>query len=107
MNRLTFSTLALAGLAACATPPGSIAPVPMFGAFDALPCQAAADRLAQTEARLAADVAAQRDTVGADFVGVAFLGMPIGSMTGGDREAAIAVARGEVLALEARLRGCR
>jgi hypothetical protein len=105
--RLTFSTLALAGLAACASSPGSIAPVPMFGAFDAVPCTEAAAQLAQASAVLAAAEQAQRDTVGADFVGVVLLGLPLGSLSGGDREAEIAVTRGQVLALEARLRGCR
>lgn len=106
MTRL-LAPLALATLAACASAPESIAPVPMFGAFDNMGCQTAADELAATRATLAAAEQAQRDTVGADALGVFLLGLPLGSLSGGDREAQIAVERGRVLALDARLRGCR
>lgn len=42
----------------------------------------------------------QNETVAGDAVGVLMLGVPMGSATGGDQEAAIAIAKGKVTALE-------
>lgn len=106
MTRLSV-LLALPLVAACAADPATIAPAPMAGAFAGLPCAEVAQRLVEVRARLAAAEAAQAQTAGADALGVFLIGLPIGSLGGGDRAAEIAVARGEVLALEARAGACR
>lgn len=70
-------------LSACATPPGRIEPVKNSG-----PCTP------EDKARLAALTKQQDKTAGRDALGVFLIGLPLGSMGGGDNEAEIALLKG-------------
>lgn len=106
MHRLTFLAAA-AALAGCAQGPDSIAPITMpQGAYSTMSCsQAAAERQASAE-RLAALEAKQRSAVAGDAVGVLLIGVPVSSLTGGDKAGIIAVEKGRVLSLDSVLAGC-
>lgn len=107
MNPRCLLPLLLAGaLAACARGPDAIAPVALGPAFQSTPCSDARALLAQERAQLASMAQSQRSAQMGDALGVFLLGVPVSSLTGGDREGAIATSKGKVLALEARLTGC-
>jgi hypothetical protein len=55
---------------------------------------------------LASLSAAQQSAVTGDAVGVFLIGVPMSSLSGGDKEGAIAASKGKILALEARLVTC-
>lgn len=111
MNRLTLTlTIAALALAACATPPESVAPAPLAGA-EAAQIARLSCRDAEAERRKALTLAAsledaQRAAAEADALAVFLVGLPVASMTGGDRADALAAARGHVAALDARLARC-
>lgn len=94
-------------LGACAKSPESIVPVSMPGGmYDHLTCeQARAERLRLGEI-LAALETQQRSAATGDAVGVFLIGVPVSSLTGGDRAGLIAAERGKVLVLDARLGRC-
>lgn len=94
-------------IAACAQSPNAIAPVSMAGAFDATPCQQAADMLAAERQTLAALESKQRSAVTGDAIGVFLIGVPVSSLSGGDVAGHIGASKGKVMALEARVAGCR
>ena len=48
----------------------------------------------------------QRSAVAGDAVGVFLIGVPMSSLTGGDKAGEIATAKGKMNALEARLLSC-
>jgi hypothetical protein len=56
---------------------------------------------------LATREAAQRSAVTGDALGVFLIGVPMSSLSGGDKAGQIGASKGKVLALEARLAGCR
>lgn len=105
MRTIAAFTVA-ASLAACAQSPDAIAPVSMSGAFDGLSCQRAAAELTAERMTLASLESAQRGAVAGDALGVFFVGVPISSLTGGDKAGLIAASKGRVIALENRLRAC-
>lgn len=72
-----------ASLAACATPPGRIKAVENPGACTA-----------EDKARLQALTAQQNKTANNDALGVFLIGLPLGSMSGGDAETEIALLKG-------------
>lgn len=98
--------LATAALAACAKSPDAIAPVSMAGAYENLSCAAANRTLLAERASLDALSAQQRNAATGDALGVFLIGLPVSSLTGSDKEGAIATAKGKILALEARLASC-
>lgn len=93
-------------LAACAQSPDAIAPVSMSGAFDGMSCQAARSALIAERQTLASLDSAQRSAVAGDAVGVLLIGVPVSSLTGGDKAGLIAASKGKVLALETRVAEC-
>jgi hypothetical protein len=97
---------ALVATAACAPSPDSIAPVPMGAAFANITCAEASAMLAAETVTLSNLSAAQSGAATGDAIGVLLIGVPVSSLTGGDRSGEIAAAKGKVLALEARLAGC-
>ncbi|RYD84803.1 MAG: hypothetical protein EOP84_04455 [Verrucomicrobiaceae bacterium] len=105
MKTPMISFLALA-LAACAQSPDAIAPIPMIGAYDNVSCSKANALLSQERKTLTALSAAQKDAVSGDAIGVFLIGVPVSSLSGDDKEGAIAASKGKVLALEARLQSC-
>jgi hypothetical protein len=106
--KITFlpALAATAILAACAQSPDAIAPVSMAGAYDGLSCEAARSALVAERQNLASLSAAQSSAVAGDAVGVFLIGVPVSSLSGGDKEGLIAVSKGKVLALETRLVRC-
>ena len=94
------------GLAACAKAPSSIAPVSMAGAYDKVSCKKASTMLEQERATLAALESQQKSARTGDAIGVFLILVPVSSLTGADREGAIATSKGKVLALESRVMEC-
>lgn len=109
MVRLLPLSLLLSGLllAACAKAPGSVAPIPMpNGMFAQMSCE-------QTRAEHVAGTAAlntlerqQRNAATGDAISVFMLGLPASSLFGGDKSGDLGVAKGKMLALDARLATC-
>lgn len=93
-------------LAACAQSPDSIAPVSMAGAFDTVSCDYARQALLAERQTLASLSSAQSSAVAGDAVGVLLIGVPVSSLTGGDKAGLIAASKGKVMALETRLLRC-
>lgn len=106
MKRIIPSLTAAAALAACAQSPDAIAPVSMAGAFDGMSCQSARSALIAERQTLASLDSAQRSAVAGDAVGVLLIGVPMSSLTGGDKAGLIAASKGKVLALETRIAEC-
>lgn len=102
---LAFAALPL--MAACAASPDSIAPVSLGNAFAGYDCRAAAADLATERQNLAALEGKQRGAVAGDAIGVFLIGVPVSSLTGGNKAGDIGAAKGKILALEARLASCR
>lgn len=105
MKKLALTVAALS-LAACAQSPDSIAPVSMGGAYEGISCQNAGVMLVEERQRLAALEAQQRSAVAGDAVGVFLIGVPMSSLTGGDKSGLIGASKGKVIALENRLLRC-
>jgi Skp family chaperone for outer membrane proteins len=102
--RTTIATFALAAMAGCAQSPDSIAPVSMGNAFAAMDCRQAQAELITERQNLAALSAQQQSAVAGDAIGVFLIGVPMSSLTGGDKAGLIAASKGKINALQAR--GC-
>jgi len=105
-STIGLSLIVALGLAACAKSPASIAPVSMAGAYDNISCKKARNMLEQERQTLAALEAQQKSAQTGDAIGVFLILVPVSSLTGSDREGAIATSKGKVLALEARTQEC-
>jgi hypothetical protein len=97
---------AILALSACAQSPDAIAPVSMAGAFDGVSCSKARNMLIAEQQTLASLSSAQQSAVAGDAVGVFLIGVPMSSLSGGDKAGAISASKGKILALEARLLTC-
>ena len=91
-----IAVFALAALAACAQSPDAIAPVNMGNAFAATACRQAQADLITERQRLAALSAQQQNAVAGDAIGVFLIGVPMASLTGGDKAGLIAASKGRV-----------
>ena len=96
-----LASAALVTLVACAKRPEEIAAVPMdTAAYTGLSCR----QLAQEETRIRGELdalsAAQNSAATSDAMGVFLLGIPWSSMSGNDKEALIAVAKGKLSAID-------
>lgn len=69
-------------------------------------CAHAREALVQERQTLAALSTAQRNAQAGDAVGVFLIGVPMSSLTGGDKAGEIGASKGKVLAFENRLRSC-
>lgn len=108
MFRTILIVTSLAALtAACAKSPDAIAPVSMAGAYDDMTCQRASTTLQMEQQKLASLSAAQSSAVAGDAIGVFLIGVPVSSLSGGDKAGDIAATKGKILALDARLQTCR
>ena len=97
----------LIAVSACAKNPDAIAPVTMSSnAYDRLSCQEAIAQRTRVDSELTTLSAQQRGAVTGDAIGVFLIGVPMSSLTGGDKEGLIAARKGEKLALDARLMNC-
>lgn len=102
MNFTKASALILlcAVVSACAKQPENIAAVPMDTAsYERMSCRSLAAEEAKITAELNALSAAQKSAANSDALGVFLLGIPWSSMSGNDKEALIAVAKGRVDAI--------
>lgn len=107
MKTITILTAALGlGLAACAKSPDAIPPVSMAGAYDSVSCDYARQALMTERQNLASLTSAQNSAVAGDAVGVLLIGVPVSSLTGGDKSGDIGATKGKILALESRLLSC-
>ena len=92
--------LLCAVVSACAKQPENIAAIPMDTViYERMSCRSLAAEEAKTTAELNALSAAQKNAADSDALGVFLLGIPWASMSGNDKEALIAVAKGRVDAI--------
>lgn len=105
-RHITILTAAALALAACAQSPASIPPVSMGAAYDGISCQRAGGERQAAASALAALSSKQQGAVTGDAIGVLLLGVPVASLTGGDVSGQIALEKGKVAALDARLLAC-
>ena len=108
MKITTITSLAAIGLtvAACAQSPDAIAPVSMGNAFAQVPCRQAHAMLTQERQNLAVLSQAQNNAVAGDAIGVFLIGVPMSSLSGGDKAGDIAATKGKIIALEGRMATC-
>jgi len=100
----------LAGaLAGCAKNPDAIAPISMpVNAYGGLSCDQLAVEHRRSSAALAAVSRQQEQAATGDAVGVFLIGVPVSSLSGGDKEGLVALHKGEIVAIEGAMRaqGC-
>ncbi|WP_298623902.1 MULTISPECIES: hypothetical protein [Pseudomonadota] len=106
MHTTIPAILAAGLLAACAQSPNSIAPVPMGSAYAGIDCARAAAERNEAAQSLAALSSKQNGAVAGDAVGVFLIGVPVASLTGGDVSGQIALEKGRIASLDARLMTC-
>jgi hypothetical protein len=96
----------ITAISACAQSPDAIAPVSMGNAFDGVSCATAQSMLNTSRQNLATLSAQQQSAVTGDAIGVFLIGVPVSSLSGGDKEGLIAAEKGKQIALENRLLTC-
>ncbi len=106
MKRVLILGAVVLLVAGCAKQPGAITPVSMGNTYSRIPCGQAKSLYAEEAAKVPALVAAQKNAVAGDAVGVFLVGVPFSSLSGNDREGEIAVTKGKLTALGARLQAC-
>ncbi|SIN99781.1 hypothetical protein SAMN05444722_0057 [Rhodovulum sp. ES.010] len=100
-NFLGAALVATLALGACAKQPDQIAAVEIDDHdYARLSCSQLADRKTRIEQDLTNLSAAQKAAASGDAWGVFLLGLPVSSMSGNDKEAAIAIAKGRLQAIE-------
>ena len=96
--KLVFISIVLAG---CASGAESVAPIALPSSnYKGLSCNETKTSLTQARARQAALSETQNNAQAGDMVGVFFVLLPLGSVFGDDVEGELALAKGEVLALQ-------
>lgn len=109
MNKKIFVALALLPLAACAKRPDAIVPteIPM-AAYSNLDCVGLTRELATEQGKLAALSKQQNNAANGDAFGVFLVGVPMSSLTGGDKEGDISVQKGKVISIQSTMKakGC-
>lgn len=106
MEKLILVGLGLSVISGCAKRPTAIAPTSVGDTFANYSCDEAREEIFKQRQLLANLSATQDSAATADALGVFFTWIPVGSATGGDKEGAIALSKGMVLALENRLSSC-
>lgn len=110
MKRYLFVLAALLAASGCAKGPDAITPMAMpVNAYSGLTCEQLAAEHQRSTTALAAVSAQQKQAVTGDAVGVFLVGVPMSSLTGGDKEGFVAQHKGEVIAVQAaqRYAGCQ
>lgn len=101
MRSIVYPVLAIALLSGCAKRPDAIVPVAMpsetYAGFE---CDQLNKSLITERNTLATLSSAQNSAANADAIGVFLVGVPVASLTDGDKEGLIAVAKGKIQALE-------
>jgi hypothetical protein len=106
MRKIPLAIIGLALTAACAQSPDAIAPVAMGDAYQNVSCSKARTLLSQEKGTLAALSTQQTNAAKGDTIGVLLIGVPVSSVTGGNKAGDIAATKGKVEALTARLLSC-
>ena len=104
MNRnwIIFAALALC---ACAKNPDAIAPIAMpVNAYGGLSCDQLVTEHRRSSSALAAVSQQQKQAATGDAVGVFLIGVPVSSLSGGDKEGLVAQHKGEIVAIEGAMR---
>ena len=78
----------------------------MGDTYQGISCSKASQLLTVERQTLAALSVQQENAVAGDAIGVFLLAIPMSSLSGGDKEGAIATSKGKINALEARLLTC-
>lgn len=110
MNVKTVSLVGALLLSACAKQPDQIAAVEVGAdSYSHYSCKQLASEKTKIGQDLANLSAKQKSAASGDAWGVVLLGLPLSSMSGGDQEALIAVAKGKVQAIDRQIvaKGCR
>lgn len=111
MRRTIYlASLAMLVTAGCAKNPDAIAAISMpVNAYSGLTCGQLESEFQRSNSALQSRSAEQRSAATGDAVGVFLIGVPMSSLTGGDKEGLIAQHKGEVLAIQAsqRQNGCQ
>lgn len=103
---LAALALAMAGVAGCARNPDAIAPIAMPpAAYSGLSCDELAAEHRRSSEALEAVSRDQKQAATGDAVGVFLIGVPVSSLSGGDKEGLVAQHKGEVIAIEGAMRG--
>ena len=88
-------------LASCAQPPSEITPISMpNGAYQSMSCRQLVTERRIVAEDLDANSVKQRQAVAGDAFGVSMLGVPMSSLTGGDKKANIAVDKGKLIQID-------
>ncbi len=106
MKKICAALCGLSIVSACAQQPASIAPVSMGDTYSNVSCSKAAELYKQEAAKVPSLVAAQKQAVTGDALGVFLIGVPMSSLTGGDLEGEIAATKGKLISLAAKLETC-
>lgn len=104
--RIVILAALVAVLSACAQQPNSITPVSVGDAYSGISCKQASKLYNAELVKVPSLVAKQKNAVTGDAVGVFLIGVPVSSLSGDDLEGEIAVTKGKLLALGARLEVC-
>jgi hypothetical protein len=110
MKKLILPAVCLALVAACAKQPDQIAAIDVGGdAYARYSCSQLVAEKTTISQELENLSAKQKTAASGDAWGVFLLGLPLSSMSGGDQEAMIAVAKGKVQAIDRQLvaKNCR
>lgn len=104
MRRAWLAVAAFA-LGACAKNPDAIAPIAMpVNAYFGLTCDQLVTEHQRSSAALAAVSQQQKQAATGDAVGVFLIGVPVSSLSGGDKEGLVAQHKGELVAIEGAMR---
>jgi len=94
-------TLALLVISGCAKRPDAIVPVDIpMAAYENLTCEQIATEIVAENQKLSALSQAQNNAATGDAVGVFLIGVPVSSVSGGDKEGDIAVSKGKLQSLQ-------
>ncbi|MHB0952013.1 MAG: hypothetical protein ACYC10_08790 [Allorhizobium sp.] len=107
MKRLICFAAALEG---CAKRPSAIVPVDIpMAAYTNLECQQLAQEQVKEQTSLAALSKSRNDAANGDAFGVFLIGVPVGSVAGGDKEGDVALSKGKVQAIQSAMmsKGCK
>lgn len=103
--RKAWLAVAAFALAACAKNPDAIAPIAMpVNAYFGLTCDQLVTEHQRSSAALAAVSQQQKQAATGDAVGVFLIGVPVSSLSGGDKEGLVAQHKGELVAIEGAMR---
>ena len=107
-GRVAFAVLIAAAAAGCAKNPDAIAPITMpVNAYSGLSCEQLAVEHRRSSEALQAVSKQQTQAATGDAVGVFLIGVPVSSLSGGDKEGLVAQHKGEIVAIEGAMRAGR